>query len=279
MSEYFIYPLTEKEMFASKHDVVVIRQPSQVPEEAMMELVGELANRHFLTVLLPRKEAEGYDIDYTDWYPTDEFRAVGDWIFVSAIFAWDDLMESLSQRLNDWTLQNLKRRVIKTPYLVGGNYLHHDGGKILIYAEYEAEQVKKLFRMMERKGWGIFPVDTADAHLGGSTNQFYDLDFLLSPPFTGRDGFLHAIAAESFLGQIPDLGLQIHPIPDSEAVQGGCNIADLRGGKILVLPHPSNTPTTCNIVQQYAVADIIVAPPDFLDGGGGPRCSISSFHL
>lgn len=106
----------------------------------------------------------------------------------------------------------------------------------------------------------------------------HDLDFQMSI-FLGRDGKTHAMAAESFVGQIPSNSFIIHPVPDSEAQKGGCNIADLRGGRILIAPNPVDAPIANGILRTYAEATIIDAPQNFLDKGGGLRCSISSFSL
>ncbi len=256
-------------------DVVVIRPPESVSEEELSAFVSQLSLRGLLPLVQPRAGTVGYDEGETGWYPTDVIREVGIWIFDNSIDELDDVMDFLRKILPDDQITNIERKIIRVPEVSGGNYVYHNPSKTFVYATNEISLPRNISSRMKSERWHLIPVDTSDTSLNGYED---DLDFLLSSPFLGRDGHLHVISASSFIHKVPTY-FSTHEIPDSEAALGGCNIADCQNGRLLIAPHPDDAPATFEILQEFATVDIMTTPRNFLDGGGGPRCSISSFSL
>lgn len=259
-------------------DVVVIRPPESVSEEELSAFVSQLTSRGLLPLVQPRAGTRDYDELETGWYPTDVFREVGPWIFDNSIDELDDVIDFLRKILPDNQIINIEKKIIRVPEVSGGNYVYHNPSKTFVYATNKISP-RNISSRMKSEGWHLIPVDTTDITLNENEHRFEeDLDFLLSSPFLGRDGSLHVISASSFIHKIPS-DFIAHEIPDREATLGGCNLADCQNGSLLIAPHPDNTPATFEILQEFATVDIMTTPPNFLDGGGGPRCSISSFSL
>ena len=275
MSEYVKFLPVEEAIGQQYSDVVVIRPPESVSEEELSAFVSQLSLRGFLPLVQPHAGTVGYDELETGWYPTDRFREVGSWIFDHSIDELDDVIDFLRRILRYDQITSIERKIIRVPEAAGGNYVYHSPFKTFIYAANRISLPWDISLRMGIEGWNLSPVDTSNTSLNGYEE---DLDFLLSSPFLGRDGNLHVISASSFIDKVPPLFLY-HEIPDSEAALGGCNIADCQNGSLLIAPHPDDAPTTFGILQEFAAADIMTTPRNFLDGGGGPRCSISSFSL
>ncbi len=260
-------------------DVVVVRPPEPVSEEELSAFVSQLSLRGLLPLVQPRAGTRGYDQDETGWYPTDAFREIGPWIFDNSIDQLDDVMDFLRRILADDQITNIERKIIRVPEASGGNYVYHNPSKTFVYTVNEIILPGNISNRMRHNGWCLTPVDTTNITLNEDGHSIKeDLDFLLSSPFLGSDGRLHVISASSFIHKVPPYFV-IHEIPDVEAALGGCNIADCQNGSLLIAPHPDNTPTTFEILQEFAPVNIMTTPRNFLDGGGGPRCSISSFSL
>lgn len=283
--------------FGSKSDIVFIRRPSieQVPEAAYQTFMSRLRDVGFVPVsILPNAKHE-YDDSYI--FPTDSYREVGPHVVYNTTGEWDSVTDYL--RLNYPSLANR----ITVPQLyqtnfTGGDYVYHANQGVFVYADNRVVSYMR-FGNQERDAtndpevfvntlatWGIsqiIPVNTENVRLPvhpGKTYPFEaDLDFLLSL-YQGKDGQLHAIVAESMLNRLPEkVPFVIHTISDREASYGGCNIADLRGGKVLVLPDPTHTAQTHQIIEDFPPdVEVIIAPFDYVDGGG-PRCSMSSVSL
>lgn len=284
MGELIVNP-GQKEL-ATFRDVVVIRPPSHIPKPQLNSFITKISNKGFLPIVLPHR-LKSYDPPDDKWFPTDDIREVDSKIFVNGGSNFERAMKPLRLAIGNGKADLIESRVVNFP-LNGGNYLHNERGKIFVYAADKLEgryiegsewyiQIQQELRQrideLQAKGWRVYPTTIE----GRETNALQDLDFLLSI-FSGRDGRVHAIAAESFSDRVPE-GLEKHVIPDEEAAKGGCNIADLRRGSTLVAQNFADIPLTGAILEEYASADIIQTPRGFLEGGGGPRCSISSFSL
>ncbi|MBI4226321.1 hypothetical protein HY612_04375 [Candidatus Roizmanbacteria bacterium] len=285
----------ERKNYPSATDVVVIRPPEAVSESEIQGLASILSQRGFISILLPREESR-----YDRWYPTDSFREVGQWLFESGGSELEEILQYARNLLPQSELESIRSHSVRVPTeFTGGNYVHFDPSKLFVYAEdqmigpnpkysndflkrmrkRDEAEIKQVLGMMKKNGWQLVPVRTRGFKLPGKTTvNDEDLDFLLSL-FQGKDNKPHAIVASSFVGRTPRK-FSTHQIPDSEALRGGCNIADLRQGKVLVIPNRLDAPTTHRILSQFAhpSINIIETPANFLDGGGGPRCSISAFR-
>lgn len=286
MSEYTEGP-KGKEKASSFSDVAWIRIPSKVPGAELEKMRVRLEENGFSSLWVRPTPPDTYGR-----FPTDVFREVGSSIFVYFLPEFNDFLDKLEHRklIGESEIQRISKRIVEFP-IKGGEYLHLDPQKILLYSLRDFQSLKNSVRLerqnilderisvMRKEGWTVFEVDTKAGLLmkGFYSGHPHDLDFQMSV-FLGRDGKTHALAAESFVEQIPG-AFSIHTIPDPEVQRGGCNIADLRGGSILIAPNPVDAPTANGILIEYANASIINAPQNFLDQGGGPRCSISSFSL
>lgn len=270
--------IQEREKFT---DLVVIRPPKDVPNEQTAELVSNLESKGFMPYVQPRLVNEWeYDFD-VKWFPTDAFRDLGGFVLInnSRMDELDQVFKNLPDLAPDKKL-NIESRLVEFP-LAGGNYLHLNDQKVFIYDPHRLDypdnitKIKKELAKMTQDDWKVYEVSTAKI---GYFNKFgQDLDFWMSL-FVGKDGKAHAIAAERFADRVPK-DFMVHTVPEEEGHKGGCNIADLRNGTILVAPNHKDTPTTHQILNEFSKAKILETPPGFIDGGGGPRCSISAISL
>jgi hypothetical protein len=267
-------------------DLVVIRPPKTVPKNEFDKFVSELVSLNFLPILLPYDES----VDVERFYPTDYFRDMGDKIANSGVGELGLLFRFLQPLLDNNQHKNLVQRQVETPIEIsGGKYLHLNHQKIMAYAadrifgNSEGKYLRRIFRFFEDlklEGWKFLPIDMDGYRIPGKAyDSPEDLDFTVSM-FLGRNGEPEFIVAESFAKQFPDVGV-VHLIPDEEALKGGCNIADFRDGTILVYPNEHDTPTTKRILHERAHQDIqlIEGPANFVDGGGGLRCAMTSIRI
>lgn len=254
-------------------DVVVIRPPENMPIRVVIGLARRLNKVGFLPVLQPSKgESERWD--YEKWFPTDYFREIGDYVFTRSAGEYH-----LNYLINEIGVQP-RRRLVRDISIAGGNYLHLDGAKTFIYTyERDADptEIDDEVSVFKDMGWDLYNIPSLDILLKDGPYREYDLDFLMSV-FLGKDGRIHAIAAESFRERVPSK-FMAHIISDQEALLGGCNIADLRRGQVLVCANVADAPSVYPILKEYARAKVLQTPRGFLDGGGGPRCSMSSFEV
>lgn len=300
MTEIF-RPYIKEQLSPNVTDIAILRPPLKVGEEEMNLLADELLRQNFLPLILPREAIEGDDGEFIEdearFFPTDRFREVGPWIFERSFFRdFHDIFKIARNILPNQDTSQIKERIYTVPgTFCGAQYVYVASKKVFLYSEHavfpemhsspvvaeyqfwQRDFVKVMFGMMRYEGWDIQPVNTEGMYLGSDSDWEEDLDFLVSL-FEGSDGMVHAIAASSFTSRVPDI-FEVHEISDSEALRGGCNVADCRNGSVLISPHESDAPTTNEILTKFGKAKVIMAPENFLDGGGGPRCSISTFSL
>ncbi len=295
-------------------DIVVIRQPSRVPIGQFNEFGMKLAGMGFLPVVIPSHPLPVNDDDGNErYFPTDSYREVGDIVFDNSLVG--DLrkigqvvranptlfsrFEDVSVRVNDVPLEFRGGDFVTSPIRVNGSKLmvfsqekffpkmkHAGSASLQASFNRRNEGVSKGLSFLTEAGWRVVPVSTRGMSLASiwhrRTSVDQDLDFLLSL-FAGNDGKVHGICAESMRKRLAvlDDAVMLHTITDKEALQAGCNIADCRGGRVLVHPHRDNCPTTYAILRGNASPEVslIEAPLNFLDGGGGPRCAISSISI
>ncbi len=284
--------------FPQKTDFVVIRHPGRhlVTDQAMHSFAKELSGMNFALLIISPDLVDD-DVEHR-FYPTDSFRQIGQHL---TTFYHEDLPQ-----VKKFLHERYKKIADRLPYdthpsttFRGGDFLYEDTHKTFVYARNHAfsevdstshgrwlagrNQEAEMF-LDKLKSWGItkiIPIDVGKTHLPGMHDLDFgaDLDFLLSI-YTGKDDKLHAIAAESLAIKLPGgLFPNIHIIPDSEASKGGCNLADIGGGRVLVLPDPRATPTTAKIIEDFPPLAKVVFAPFNVSGGGGPRCSMSSIPL
>lgn len=272
--------LVESKELPSYTDVVIIRTPKALPESELQKLKAQLSGKGFLPILNYPSERDLEEADER-FFPADAFREVGTRILEQ--YEFDGVLSKLQGEVNNQSIENVRNRVEKFD-LKGGDYLHLNPLKIFLYASdpyfiSRAETAGEVMLDMEKEGWQVFAVRTGSIVPRGSNINIRheDLDFLQSL-FIGKDGKPHTIVAECFADRVLPL-FTAHVIPDEEAIRGGCNVADIRNGSILLPVNRVDAPTTNKILQEFAAAEIIELPPNFLDDGGGPRCSISSFSI
>lgn len=257
----------------SATDVVVIRPARQVPTEAINHLSKQLTQEGFIPILLPYPSQEDEDLRY---FPTDCFREVGNNILSISPVVLEDILEKLKQTRPWLDVDGIARKV-NICMLPGGHYVYLASKGLFIYDD---KFMRGRLALPPDGATDKFKVIEVNTHhtLLDKLGEPQDLDFLLSL-FEGKDGRAHALVASSFVPRLPNIDLISHVIPDSEALNGGCNVADLRHGSILISPNRNDAPTTYSVLQQHAKAKLIEAPKGFLDDGGGLRCSISSFSI
>ncbi|MFH1832940.1 MAG: hypothetical protein ABH816_02100 [Candidatus Levyibacteriota bacterium] len=273
----------EPEKLPEDKDVVIIRPPAGINLEEIEELASKLRSRNFLPVIEPEDMGLG-GIASSRFWPTDHIREVYPWIFRSRPYRPTDcIFKDLEKRGID--LSRVNEHIVDVGILRGGDYVYLEQNKVFTYDKgrvfkgnsslrEEEDKVRKVFKMMEKAGWELIPLD-----ISRGEKDKLDLDFLLSL-FLGKDGKTHAIVPEVFFSQIPS-EFKTHTIFDEEVYSGACNIADLRRGTVLVVPNENQSPSINRIIKKYVhpSIDIIEAPPNFLERDGGPRCSISSFSI
>lgn len=268
-------------------EVVLIRPPKGIADSDVYPIIEGLCSNGFIPVVLPSDDASKYGIDHDRFFPTDFIRQIG----TTLISSKPDEFEQLNRYVID-SLNLPMERIPQTPILEvphtfrGGDFIYLTSHKIFIFnstriLEKDALQVIKKFTdrafiTLLSKSWNVvgMPLDKDD-----------ELDFNCSV-FLGRDNLPHYIIAEDFHPMEEFLREAIphqfiHGIPQYEANQGGCNIADLRNGNVLIAPHRTNAPTTVDILMEYAnpKTHIIHTPSNWYERLSGARCSISAWSL
>lgn len=289
----FLHFGPESKNLSSARDVVIIRPPKSVSTEKINDLAKKLEERGFLTVIEPEEPEyleAGIACGSTRPWPTDFLREIGPWVLRSEpTVPINRILDFV--RTSGVNLGKFYGCIIDVPYSFrGGDYVYLEANKVFVYAQnrlfkngslgrsdsekINEDRTAKILEMLKSNGWSIYPVDTSLFDMGKP-----DLDFLLSL-FLGGDGKTHAIIPEAFFSQVPSR-FKTHIIPDKEVYSGVCNIADLRRGSILVIPHEDQAPSTYGIIKKHVHSsiDVIEAPPNFLERDGGPRCSITSFSI
>lgn len=271
--------LQERKELIGFQDAVMIRPPQTAPMSETKRLASELSAIGFLPIIQPEYDPDNPDSDER-FFPTDEIREVGSSIFYTTPYFIRGINERLKPLLGEQRLKEIKKRQVNIP-IDGGNYVYLANQKIFVYTvdawkneEEDAPKMKTFTKKLNKQGWEIFNLNVGDLE---KSAHMQDLDFFLSV-FEGKDDKPHAITAQSFTDRLPGI-FTPHVISNEEAAKGGCNVADLRQGEILVAPSPIDCPTTNSFLNEFAKAKIISAPEGFLDSGGGPRCAISSFSL
>lgn len=283
MHEYLTV-ISEIEDFSYYTDVVVVRPATKVNLSDFDKMLKEFTKRRFLPILLPRSGV----MDWPVWYPTDVFREIGGVIYYNGRSReFPSILHALEPYLKPETLDSVRDRSLwKSPYFSGGIFTYNENQKVFIYDreimfgddEADNRDTQTILDKLANSGWQLFPVSTAGIKIKDHPAEHQDLDFVTSSPFLGKDGQLHVICTESILNRLPSF-LQTHVIPDKEVARGGCNISDHREGTLLVVPNRRDAPTTVKHIQEYFSGDWFEGPVGYLDGGGGLRCSISSFSL
>jgi hypothetical protein len=272
------HSVIENKEFPSYTDIVVVRTPKAVPDSEIQRLKARFYLKGFLPIF-NYPDAEDLEDDERE-FPTDSFREVDNRIF-EHYGGLRSVLKNLKGNVDDQAIETLRERAVEFD-LKGGDYLHLNTLKIFLYASDpyyvgKSPEAGKVMLDLEEKGWQVFAVRTGLIVPKGLRVKHEDLDWLQSL-FVGKDGKPHTIVPECFAQRVLPF-FTTHIIPDEEAAKGACNVADLRDGDILLPVNKEDAPITNQILQEFAAAEIIELPPNFVDGGGGPRCSISSFRL
>lgn len=270
-------------------DVACIRPAFGSTEQTLKDFGQQLIDQNIIPVFLPLREQDQFGDDR--FFPTDQFRQVGELIL--ADIQIDLLLDFLATVLSEEQIQNIKERIVLFKALSGGNYVSLAAHKLLLFSQSNetaiikdqqkrqlaTDEIRKIFyTLLVEDGWKVIELDTKPIHLSPYIGLPDDLDLYVSL-FEGMDGLPHALVAQSFAPYMPE-GIILHSIPDQEAMKGGCNVADIKQGQILIPVNAQDAPTAVRILKQQAKAVIIEAPPGFYEYGDyGPRCSISGLSL
>ncbi|MDD3647875.1 MAG: hypothetical protein PHS44_05260 [Candidatus Dojkabacteria bacterium] len=298
--------IREDETYPKPTCIVVIKPPSR-SDTAVLDLFAVQLRK---LGMWPVIQTEGTDT----WFPTDEFRTVGDWIFLPeyghvdlclmeevlmhVISANNSQPNSFLYRLQPGSTTTRQFTIMQYQELwpgynvtyfpiAGGHYIYSSKFKLLICgwglgntAKLVAKpkligQVDQALTSLHENGWRIEYADALNSSLTPGGRR-EDLDFLMSL-YDGRDGEPHVLVAESFERQVPGCIKQanIHVVSTQEAIAGGCNIADVGNGRYLLAPPKGVAPSVFRVLQETAAAIVIETPIDFHSNGGATRCSIS----
>lgn len=268
-------------------EVAVIRPPGNFTATDIKSFEKLLANQGLLPLVLPCRPG-GTPPGPDNWWPTDKFRQVGEIIF-------DNSLENISQAIIRQGRSLLRRpantrekpvKIIEvSPNFRGGDYIYSVQDKIFCYnrsifknAPVEMLELdQQALGELRQRSWKILPIDCTG-----------DLDWNLAI-FYGKDNLPHFLMADNLLASLtaqlsPKINLnsaQIHSVPTAEVKQGGCNVADCRNGKLLILPNKINAPTVNQVIrsQAHPKIQLLETPPNFFDRVSGPRCAISAITL
>lgn len=277
--------VSENKELTSFTDVVVIRPSEWSSEDGVKDLVSKLSLKGFLPVMQPHHLPYWDEDSHDKWFPTDSFRDLGSIVLVNHPHEFANVLRRIQPILGPAVVNRLRQKAIDFE-LAGAHYLHLNDQKEIFYdvdyidnsgwiSEDGADKIKKQLERMRTTGWQIYPIHHGDFLLGDRVRP--DFDFVYSI-FLGKGNKIHGLIHPALADRIP-LDIQTHQLPEKEIEMGGANVADLRGGRVLVCANSKDAPIAFELLTKYARAEIIEAPSHYVDNGGGPRCSIASFSL
>lgn len=291
VSRPYLHPFTEGVEIDRIHSLVIMRLPWNLTEDLGRPFLQSIV-AHGLLPLVFSGDSHAVDAENQPWYywPTDEFRQIGDYIVPNGLTQYHQVFGHLreSNAFGYKTAHVLRSMVnrffIQEAYFCGGDYQAEETTQTLFYAKnsmplfltYEQSgspfDYEPITNILQKDGWSFVSLDTSGISLPTHKGR-EDLDFVFFP-FAGNDGQLHCVVAEVFARHVPD-GIIKHIISDEEALRGGCNVADCARGSVLLSPNRRDA-STCDILEKNSLAAIIEVPSNYLEGGGGPRCLTSS---
>lgn len=277
--------------------IAVVRPPFDIAHPDMSAFYTRLLNAGILPIASPPTTRED---TYEDprYFPTDQYREVGGRILVVDHLRMDNLLTTLDAHKDTrpFTFDIRTRERPAGTSFAGGKYVYDEHSKILIYDNADLRSYNDPVSLkaiavtddalehLHEDEWNVIPLDFDDEELTFDERR-KDFDFVVSSPFKGKDKNTYMFVAEPLLSRFENdealrqTGIHFLPVPVGEMLKGGCNVADLNRSRVLACANRDDAPTVFSQLTELAEARVIETPKGFLEGGGGPRCSISSISI
>lgn len=285
-------PMINPEEPYAVESVVLARIPISITIDDVDEMIRNFWEAKCLPIVFSESAMSSLHAPKNFW-PTDEWRTIGRHIVYTNITTLNMVEQILVKEASAYPqfhayASQIRDRRVYTPFSrFGHDCLVLESLKKAVIATRRIsfhddmpehiEELDRFINWLYGQGYSIESVDISNLSFTDRMT-IADLDFLFYP-FLGKDGQPHALVAESFVPNAPD-SFHWHVVPDDEASRGGCNIADCGDGDVLIIPNRVDAPNTFSILQKFSYAERITElPMNFMEGGGGPRCLISTMPI